>query len=284
MLKSSNISSQLEEVMPEYARYEDAYSLAMADTYPIKYIIYGMTSPFSTYTNRRPPTKKYYVFEYVLSGRGYIFINGEWQTLDAGCLFIIGKDDARNFHSDPNDPMHKLWISFASEYIDLMLLKWNVGSGIYKVDLRECFEAIYELRNNPLSQEEKLAIIAENIHKIILAAASTKSTNKKNIISLIKNELISSIYSKASLDEIAKKLYMSRTNLIRIFKKNTGITPYKFLLDEKIKVAKALLSTTNMSVKSISEKLCFSDEHYFSHLFKEKVGISPLKYKAQKKS
>ena len=75
---------------------------------------------------------------------------------------------------------------------------------------------------------------------------------------------------------------MSRTNLIRIFKKNTGITPYKFLLDEKIKVAKALLSTTNMSVKSISEKLGFSDEHYFSYLFKEKVGISPLKYKSQK--
>jgi AraC-like DNA-binding protein len=268
--------------MHEYARYEDAYSLAMDDTYPIKYIIYGMTNPFQTYKNKRPPTKMYYVFEYVLNGRGYIHINGEWQTLEAGCLFIIGKDDARNFYSDPNEPMHKLWVSFASEYIDLMMLKWNVGSGIYKVDLKGCFEEIYNLHSSPLSQEEKLAVIAENIHKIILAASAVKKTNAKNIIGLIENELISSIYSKASLDEIAKKLYMSRTNLIRLFKKNTGITPYKFILDEKIKVAKALLSTTNMSVKSISEKLSFSDEHYFSHLFKEKVGISPLKYKSQK--
>ena len=55
------------------------------------------------------------------------------------------------------------------------------------------------------------------------------------------------------------------------------------ILNEKIKTAKALLATTEMSVKSISEKLCFADEHYFSHLFKQKTGLSPLKYKATKK-
>jgi transcriptional regulator GlxA family with amidase domain len=68
-----------------------------------------------------------------------------------------------------------------------------------------------------------------------------------------------------------------------VFKQHKGITPYQFLLNEKIKIAKALLATTEMSVKSISDKLCFADEHYFSHLFKEKTGLSPLKYKAKKR-
>ena len=79
-------------------------------------------------------------------------------------------------------------------------------------------------------------------------------------------------------------MFISRAHLIRVFKQNKGITPYQFLLNEKIKIAKALLSTTEMSIKSISDKLCFADEHYFSHLFKQKTGLSPLKYKATKKN
>ena len=280
--KDGQIDERLRGIYPEYEIYEDAYTLAMDEFYPIKYIVYGMTNPFKGYKNKRPPTEKFYIFEYVLSGKGHIYVNGKWQTLESGCMYIIGKNDERNFHSDENDPMHKLWISFASEYIDSMLLYWGVGSGIYRVDARGCFEDIYALRNSPLSQQEKLCKVAENIHRMILLAASTKTTEGSGTVSHIENELISSIYSKISLDDIAGRFFMTKANLIRIFKKHMGITPYQFLLNERIKVAKALLSTTDMSVKSISEKLCFADEHYFSAIFKQKVGLSPLKYKASK--
>ena len=34
-----------------------------------------------------------------------------------------------------------------------------------------------------------------------------------------------------------------------------------------------------MNVKTIADRLCFTDEHYFSFVFKEKVWVSPLKYR-----
>lgn len=272
----------LTDIAPEYKEYEDAYTLAMGDIYPIRYIISGTTKPFPTYKNNRPPTKRHYIFEYVISGKGYIFINGAWHTLSAGNMYIVGKNDARNFYSDSKDPMHKIWCTFASEYIDSMLINYGISSGVYRVDALKFFEDIYKISQSSIPESEKLFRVADNIHKIILATAASKES-APTLCAKIENELVSSIYQKINLNEIADRLFISRAHMIRIFKQYKGITPYQFLISEKIKIAKALLSTTQMSVKSISDKLCFADEHYFSHLFKTKTGLSPLKYKATKR-
>jgi AraC-like DNA-binding protein len=270
---------EIKEIYPEYESYEDAYAMAMDESYPIKYILTGRTLPFPGYKNKRPPTKKFYIFEYIVSGKGYIFLNGKWHNLEEGDMYIIGKFDERNIYSESSDPMHKVWFSFSSEYIDSMLLHYGVNSGVYRVNVEEYFERIYETSKSAKPQKEKLFRVADNLHKIIMTAADTHKQEENGIISKIESELIASVYTKISLDEIAAKLFMSKANLIRIFKKHKGVTPYQFLLDERIKIAKALLLTTSMSVKSISEKLSFADEHYFSHLFKEKNGLSPLQYK-----
>ena len=274
----------LSYIAPEYTDYEDAYTMAMDERYPVRYIISGTTKPFPHYKNKRPPTRKHHIFEYVISGKGYIYLNGGWHTLTGGCMYIVDKDDERNFYSDPKDPMHKIWVTFSSDYIDVMMSNYGVRSGVYTADVYGHFNDIYGIAKGSLPEREKMLAVADGIHKIILAAASSKAVEKEPSVGLrIENELSASIYRKLSLDELAKKLFISRAHLIRLFKAHKGMTPYQFLLEEKIKIARALLSTTEMSVKSISDKLCFADEHYFSHLFKEKVGLSPLKYKATKK-
>lgn len=285
MANNYNLIKSIEDltyIAPEYSDYEDAYTMAMHESYPIRYIIAGTTKPFPTYKNKRPPTKKHYIFEYVISGKGYIFIDGSWKTLKKGDVYIVGKNDERNFYADPIDPMHKIWCSFASEYIESMLVNFGISSGVYQANVKEFFDNIYSVSKSDLPEKEKMLCAADNIHRIILRiAASQESTS--SLCTQIKNELVASIYKKMDLSELAESLYISRAHLIRLFKEHEGITPYKFLLNEKIKIAKALLATTEMSVKGISDKLCFADEHYFSHLFKQKTGFSPLKYKASKR-
>lgn len=39
----------------------------------------------------------------------------------------------------------------------------------------------------------------------------------------------------------------------------------------------------NMRVKDIAEMLGFSDQYYFSKVFKQQFGVSPLVYKTQVK-
>lgn len=285
MTNEYNIINAIEDltyIAPEYSDYEDAYTMAMDEKYPLRYIITGTTKPFPAYKNNRPPTKKHYIFEYVISGKGYIHIGGEWHTLEKGNMYIVGKNDERNFHADSKDPMHKIWCSFASDYIDSMLINYGISSGVYKVEVLDFFENIYEIGKSDIPDKDKMLAVADNIHKIILATAASRDTSP-SLCMKIESDLIASIYKNVDLSQLAEKHFISRAHLIRIFKQEKGITPYQFLLNEKIKIAKALLSTTEMSVKSISDKLCFADEHYFSYLFKQKTGLSPLKYKATKK-
>ena len=280
LLKSYNASKSMP---PEHEEYEDAYTLALDEALPVKYILAGMTKPFPAYKNKRPATKKHYLFEHVISGKGYIFIRNKWYELNAGDTFILGKDDDRNFYSDVIDPMCKIYVSFASEYVDAMMFHYGVLSGVYKMGAQGCFEDIYNtVRSCGMTQSEKIFSISENIHKIIMLAAKSNQ-NTVTLAGKIEARLLGSICEKVSLDDIAEELFISKSTMIRAFKRAKGITPYSFLLNERIKVAKVLFSTTGLSVKAVAEKLCFADEHYFSHIFSEKVGAPPLKYKAKTK-
>ena len=90
------------------------------------------------------------------------------------------------------------------------------------------------------------------------------------------------MYEKINLDTVASNLHISKSNLIRVFKKNYGVTPYEYLLTLKTETAKILLRETTMSVKEIADRLCISDEHYFSSLFFARVGMRPREYRTKK--
>ena len=92
-------------------------------------------------------------------------------------------------------------------------------------------------------------------------------------------ELDLAIDSSISIDEICNKLFISRSKLIREFKKHYNITPHAYLMDRKIAFSKMLLQNTNHSIKSISNHLGFADEHYFSNVFRKKTNMTPSEYR-----
>ena len=83
------------------------------------------------------------------------------------------------------------------------------------------------------------------------------------------------------MSELSSLIKRSESQTIRIFKDAYGITPYAYLIEKKISLAKKLLTGTNLTVKEISEKLAFADEYYFSNLFKQKVGTSPSSFRKE---
>lgn len=88
-------------------------------------------------------------------------------------------------------------------------------------------------------------------------------------------------FDNLSLKELSDLIHRSKVQTNRIFKDAFDTTPYEFLLECKMKHAKNMLLSSNLSVKEISELLNFSDEHYFSNLFKTKIGVSPKNYRNQ---
>ena len=263
----------------EFPEHEEDFSLVFNSSYPIDTIFIGQTYPFASYRISRKESAGRHLFEYVVDGKGEIVIDGRKIPLARGDIFFLAKGSEQHYLSDKNDPLRKIWISLRSDYIDAMLDSYRITTGVYRASVGNNFHAIYNIARSNSSTQDKFFAVADNLHEIITLLSRSVLLSDDDIISVIKNELISSVYSRATLDRIAAGLFISKSQLIRTFKRATGVTPYRFLLNEKLAVAKTLLTSTDMSIKAISDMLCFTDEHYFSYLFKEKTGQSPREFR-----
>ncbi|MFC6096360.1 AraC family transcriptional regulator N-terminal domain-containing protein [Flavobacterium qiangtangense] len=103
---------------------------------------------------------------------------------------------------------------------------------------------------------------------------SDSNSSLSPIISYIKANIQNSINMK-KLSDVAN---MSTTAFHRFFKKELGITPVEFIAQEKIKMAKTLLSEPNIHINEVSYELGYEDSNYFIRLFKKHEGITPKQY------
>lgn len=81
-----------------------------------------------------------------------------------------------------------------------------------------------------------------------------------------------------SLQDVAHIANMSPYHFLRLFKRQTGKTPYTYLLDTKIEKAKALLRSKKYTVTEVCFMCGFSNTSHFATTFKRKVGMSPSDY------
>lgn len=82
---------------------------------------------------------------------------------------------------------------------------------------------------------------------------------------------------------LAKKANISEIYLRKLFKEKYGTTPKQYILSMRLGLAKQRLLEGDESVLQISSDTGFSSVYHFSREFKQKVGISPTKYREQYK-
>lgn len=102
--------------------------------------------------------------------------------------------------------------------------------------------------------------------------------NSANVVLLQVKEFVHKhITEKISIETLQKAANMSKSSLIRMFKKELGLSPMEYVINERLTKAKELLKMTN-SVKESCFGSGFSDVNYFVRLFKSREGITPGAY------
>lgn len=72
---------------------------------------------------------------------------------------------------------------------------------------------------------------------------------------------------------------MSSSSLRRHFKEHTGKTPGDFMKELRVMVAARKLLVTNERISGIAYELGFTNQNYFSRMFKQVFGVSPSQYR-----
>jgi AraC-like DNA-binding protein len=83
-----------------------------------------------------------------------------------------------------------------------------------------------------------------------------------------------------SLIELAAVAQMSPDHFARLFRQATGRTPHQYVIMCRIERAKRLLVETTLPIIDISYQVGFTDQSYFTAVFRKHVSTTPKAYRA----
>ncbi len=90
--------------------------------------------------------------------------------------------------------------------------------------------------------------------------------------------------SVVKIEVMAEDIGLSRTHFHHLFKKETGVSPKKYLMQYRINQAKKDLSNTNHSVTDIAALHQFNSVHDFTKVFRKITGVTPTEYRKRNQS
>lgn len=230
-----------------------------------------------------------YQIVYVTEGNGfYEDASGEY-LIKSGSLLIIQPGMWHRYKPDPNTGWTENYVGFnglLAKHIfsnsQLTSLKPLVHIGnreefidtYYKIyrfiqDEKPGFQQVsagmvMKLLGYLVSVEKQLSFAETRIEKIIQKACFLIREN-------VEKEIDFKQY--AECNNIAYSYFR------RMFKIYTGLPPAKYQLDLKIIRSKELLLSTDKIMKEICIEVGFESEYYFSRIFKNKIGISPSRFR-----
>ena len=249
---------------------------------------FGITNPDPSYYIKRD-CSPCFILEYIVSGVGYLNINGQKYRLEAGDVYLIHPGDSCEYYADKENPYKKYWINFACMMFFSELIKaYGIDDRIIRgLDISGRFEEIFKLEKVSDLNDELYIPISRILFSVMMDIAEHKQKHSEltrgDIAYAVKKMLNSSVTTPISLDDIAASFFHSKNDVIRKFKKKYGVTPYSYLVDMRIRRGKNLLINTDKTLSEIAAVLCFSSEYHFSNTFKKKVGISPKEYRRSRK-
>lgn len=84
-----------------------------------------------------------------------------------------------------------------------------------------------------------------------------------------------------TIEDLAEIAGLNPTYFSNLFSRYMGIPPVQYINKQRIEEAQRLLFSTDDTLYKIARTVGFSDEYYFSRIFKKIVGIAPDHYRKQ---
>lgn len=239
-------------------------------------------------------------FVYIVEGKAHHRINGDYVTLPKGTGLFI---NSRQFHeliADKNEDCTLYCLIFnpmmlaSSIKLERMIELLSEDENLEYVVLDEntewknsVLQLIKETCELNKSEGNQLAIVSRlyTIWEILFGELEHHERDGKRINSnqrLIKNMIMfiqKNYQNDVNLEDISDSGNVGKTKCTALFKKYTSMTPIDYLRCYRLERSFELLTMTDMSVSDIAYEVGFSGASYYSELFKQKVGITPLKYR-----
>ncbi|MGV0024060.1 helix-turn-helix domain-containing protein [Phormidesmis priestleyi] len=82
-----------------------------------------------------------------------------------------------------------------------------------------------------------------------------------------------------SLAAMATELHISQYHFCRLFKQSTGMSPHRYLMQQRVEQAKQLLRRPEKTVTYITNECGFNNQSHFAKYFRRYTGVSPTRFR-----
>nr|WP_300183181.1 AraC family transcriptional regulator [uncultured Agathobaculum sp.] len=144
---------------------------------------------------------------------------------------------------------------------------------------QELAHIISGLRSSRSSEVDCSQRIYRILCTLLLPHAPTHTVATDTTITRAVRYIDEHLFEPLSVKQIASTVHLSPSHFSRLFRSTTGFSPHEYIMLHRIDEAKALLQSTNLSVKEIAFRVGYHSEVNFIIAFTDKTGLSPTLFR-----
>ena len=240
----------------------------------------------SKYFTERANQNSFFI-SYTLSGRGLLSYKGETHSIQPGQAFFIDCMD-HHLYKTAGDSWDTCWVHFngANARSYYALFKKNCPT-IVDIPSGDAFQnTIFDIieRQKRFTAETELmcsGLVMTLLTDLLRSAPSqlVPITTMPDYIQRIIVYLDKHYAEDVSLDDLSTLFSVSKYHLSHRFKQHVGIPIHEYQIRLRIDLAKALLTSTALSVNTIARRVGIDHVSHFINLFKTRVNDTPMSYR-----
>ncbi len=247
-----------------------------------------------------------YEVYFLLEGERYFFIGRETYRIHAGTVVLVKRDQIHKTSVGDKAYHVRILLQIDGEWMDSYLKAHGM------LEMEACFsylggalvpsgaewgrllEMLAGLREEMKGKQKWYELLAmQKLAEILVLLYRSKQQADMEVVqtqlkadgwkyrkvSEIAAYLTEHCETDESLEQIAKRFYISKSYLTRIFREITGLTVREYVNAGRIRKAKHYLKNSKRSITEIADLTGFESITYFERIFKRYVNVSPLKYR-----
>ena len=239
--------------------------------------------------SRGEEIRDFYLIHYVMQGRGVFTLNGKDFPVRAGQAFLIYPHMPINYVADAEEPWEFCWVGYNGADAPILMNATRFTPEAPVITLREpdAFrDLLLDIYRERGDRPHEILRMTSGLYRVMSALAAEADADAlersrpgiRHVQAAC--DYIAGHYAEdVTIDGIAKRLGLCRSQLYRTFKTHTGIPPQRYLTEFRIREARSLLAKGTLSVKQTAFAVGFRDPLYFSQVFRASVGMTPTQYR-----
>ncbi len=238
----------------------------------------------------RPRGRVDWQLVYITAGEGHFILNGHEVIVPAGNMVLYQPKQEQHYYFLGKDQSQYWFVHFTGRQVKSILKHYEIPLDGYilhtgiSYEYEDLFKRMRdELLDCAFCYEENLTYL---LRELLIIMNRRMNQGLPKVSGFVQNEIDhAKTYFKEhyneeiSIEQYAASRNMSTSWFSKSFRDIVGVTPMKYVLDQRMRNAQILLETTDSTITEIAHSLGYENAMYFSRLFRKMKGVSPLKYR-----